>query len=152
MFFVLSFYSIITFLLNLIPFTHLINTALYLSNWMCFFCNIVLFLYKPLHIVEIVKQLDISFLQNIPFFWLHVVNQIAHTIPLILFRQRQTFAETFSTNSFLISTVFFLTYLIVFSDATIYNAYNIDSSSLFILGLSVAVFLWLSTKFVKIIL
>ena len=152
MFFVLSFYSNISFLLNLFPFTNLINTALYLSNWMCFLCNIVLALYHPLHVVDIVEKIPIPFLQTIPLFWLHTLNQICHIIPLVLFKLRQTFAETFSTNSFLIAAVFFLTYLITFSERTIHNAYNIHTSSLFILVLSVAVFLWLSTKFVKIIL
>ena len=140
---VLSFYSNIAILLNIYPIEHRFNTAMYLANWQCFLGNLFLMFYDPYHIVKLTRT--IAFVNQLPLVVLHFLNQLYHIAPLYLFRKRQTWSETISAKSFLLSIIFFMSYSLLVSDNLIVNAYGITKTHfVFLFGSMVSV-AWLCT-------
>ena len=132
---VTSMYSNIVLVLNFFTFNHPINTALYLSNWACFFANALLMIKNPYHVAYLTR--DVPVLKSMPLSVVHVLNQGYHILPLVLFRKRQTVTETLSPLSFVISAVFFLSYLLVIPDRSFRENYDINSVETFVLAAGV---------------
>ena len=128
----LAYYSNIVLALNFLPLDHAVNTALYLSNWLCFVANGVIMLRNP-DLLTIQTQNE-SLINWIPIPLLHFLNQAYHILPLVIFRKRQTITETVSYESILISSVFFLSYMVFFSDHIIFVNYRLDKTQVFIIA------------------
>ena len=132
----ISFFSNIVIVLNCFLMTHAVNTALYLSNWMCFVGWIWVCLKNPLHVVTISR--GIPFLNTLPLTAMHLVYQLLHIIPLYFFRKRQTLKEVLSTQSFLIASVLFLSYLVLFPENVIVEDYEVGKTQLLLMATVIA--------------
>jgi hypothetical protein len=128
----LAYYSNIVLVLNIFPLGHAVNTALYLSNWLCFLGNAVIMLRNPNLLTFQTK--DEPLFNWIPIPILHFFNQGYHIFPLFIFRNRQTITETLSYESILISAIFFLSYLVFFSEQIILENYLLDKKQVFIIA------------------
>lgn len=132
----ISFFSNIVIVLNCFPMTHAVNTALYLTNWLCFVGWLWVCLKNPLHVATINRGIPI--LNTLPLAALHVVYQLWHIWPLYFFRKRQTLAETLSTQSFLIASVLFLSYLVLFPEHVIIEDYEVGKTQLLVMAAVIA--------------
>lgn len=132
----LSFFSNMVIVLNCFPMTHAVNTALYLTNLFCFLGWIWVGLKNPLHVATISR--GIPFLNTLPLASQHVLYQLLHIIPLYFFRKRQTLKEVLSPQSFLIASVLFLSYLVLFPEHVIVEDYEVGKTQLLLMATVIA--------------
>ena len=133
---VISFFSNIVIVLNFFPMTHAVNTALYLANWLSFVGWLWVSLKNPLHVATINR--GIPFLNTLPLATVHVLYQLLHILPLYFFRNRQTVKETLSTQSFLIVSVLFLSYLVLFPEHVIIEDYEVGKTQFLFMAAVIA--------------
>jgi hypothetical protein len=144
---VLTFYSNITFFMNLFRINRQVNSALYLSNFLSFVGNFMFMLKTPEHLKYLVQT--IPYLNRLSLGVLHVMNQIYHILPLYLFRHRQTLQEVVSFSSFRIAILLFLAYVILMPTNVIIENYSV-SKPLFVVGFfTLMLFIWLCTLTLK---
>jgi hypothetical protein len=148
--FLFTCYSNILIILNFFTFTHVLNTALYLSNWLAFVTNFLLMLTNPQHIAFVVR--DVPYVSSLPLYQMHLLNQGYHLIPLYIFRMRQTWAETVSIPSFLIAALLFCCYIVIFPEKFIVDNYGLYKMDLVKLGIYSTAIIFLGSLFVKKIL
>jgi hypothetical protein len=127
--------------MNLFPMTHSVNTALYLSNILCFLGNLLFFLSNPLHLGFLTR--DIPFINIVPTQVAQVLNQFWHLAPVYFFRKRQTIVETFSVPSILLATFWFTCYLVLFSEPTLIDNYEMTRVQMMMVWYTVAALLLL---------
>jgi hypothetical protein len=141
---VFKYYSNWMTVLNFFPMTHTVNTALYLTNWCCFFGNFYLMFYNPKHIPFLTR--DLPWLSTLPPAVTHVLNNLWHVLPLYLFRNRQTLKETIAISSVLLSALFFFVYAVGMPESDIVKLYDVTKEQLLVMGVAmgpaVIVFLW----------
>jgi len=128
-----TFYSNIMIVLNFWTMTPLVNSALYLSNVLCFMANVGLHLSNPLRLASLTR--DVPYLNTIPAVLVHLMNDIWHFTPVYLFRNRQTLSQVISFKSFLTASFFFFFYLATLSEKSIYANYGMNKRQLIFLGL-----------------
>jgi hypothetical protein len=132
----ISFFSNIVIALNFFPMTHAVNTALYLTNWFSFVGWLWVSLKNPFHAAVISR--GIPFLNTLPLAILHVLYQLLHILPLYFFRKRQTLKEALSSQSFLIASVLFLSYLVLFPEHVIVEDYEVGKTQLLVMAAVIA--------------
>ena len=114
--------------------THTVNTALYLSNWFCFFGNLYLMFYDPTHLPFLTR--DLPFISTLPPAVTHVLNNLWHILPLYLFRKRQTLKETIAFSSVVVSVLFFVVYAVGMPASDFMQLYDITREHFLTLGVT----------------
>lgn len=117
-----TFYSNIVTVANVFPMTRLVNTALYLSNILCFLGNFWFYVTNPLHFGFLTR--DVPFINTLPTPVAHVLNHLWHLAPVYLFRNRQTIAETVAPPSVFLAAFLFTCYLVLFPEPVISRNYE----------------------------
>ena len=137
--------------LNLFTMTHTVNTALYLTNWCCFFGNVYLMVKDPLHLDFLTK--DLPFLSTLPLAVAHVLNNLWHALPLYIFRKRQTLAETIAFPSIAVSALFFFVYGFGMPASDLLRMYNVTQKEFLTTGVAmlpvVVLLLWGANRLMR---
>jgi len=128
---VYSFYSNIMTVANFFQMTPLVNTALYLSNILCFFGHLLFYVTNPLHLGFLTR--DIPFMNMVPTNLTNMLNHVWHALPVYLFRNRQTLADTFSVPSILLATFWYTCYIVFISETVLME--NYERTTIEMLGL-----------------
>jgi hypothetical protein len=148
---VFKYYSNWMTVFNFYPMTHTVNTALYLSNWGCFFGNLYLMIKDPLHLDFLTK--DLPFLNTLPLAVAHVLNNLWHVLPLYLFRKRQTLAEIIAFPSIVLAALFFFVYGFSMPASDLMRLYNMTQQEFLLLGVTmgpfIILFLWTINRLMR---
>ena len=148
---VLKYYSNWMTVLNCFRMTHTVNTALYLTNWFCFFGNFYLMFYNPSHIPFLTR--DIPLLKTLPVSIKHLLNNLWHVLPIYLFRKRQTLSETIAFSSVVLSMLFFVVYAVAMPASDFVKLYDVSREHFITLGVTmgpaVLIFLWIGNRLMR---
>ena len=148
---VFKYYSNWMTVLNLFTMTHTVNTALYLTNWLCFFGNVYILFRNPFHLAFLTK--DLPLLTTLPLAVKHVLLQLWHALPLYVFRKRQTLAETIAFPSIAVSALFFFVYGFRMPASDFVRMYNVTQIEFLTTGVvtvpAVALLLWGANRLMR---